>query len=126
MSIVMSESPGVVPMPKRIQLSRQKGWKMPPNTLKVDRSTRWGNPFSATLIATTFCNTVTGHFPAPIIYFNEPKGLGRCIDLYIAWLAAKCDTDPQFLMPLRGKNLGCWCKPGALCHADVLLRIANA
>ena len=26
---------------------------------------------------------------------------------------------------LRGKNLACWCKPGACCHADVLLEIAN-
>lgn len=33
-------------MPERIQLSRRKGWKMPPNTVKVDRSTPWGNPFA--------------------------------------------------------------------------------
>jgi hypothetical protein len=26
---------------------------------------------------------------------------------------------------LRGKNLACWCKPGAPCHADVLLELAN-
>ena len=26
---------------------------------------------------------------------------------------------------LAGKNLACWCKPGAPCHADVLLEIAN-
>ena len=31
--------------PQRIQLSRRAGWKMPPNTVKVDRSTKWGNPF---------------------------------------------------------------------------------
>ena len=31
--------------PKRIQLSRAKGWRMPANTVKVDRSTKWGNPF---------------------------------------------------------------------------------
>jgi Domain of unknown function (DUF4326) len=27
---------------------------------------------------------------------------------------------------LRGKNLACWCKLGNPCHADVLLRWANA
>src|SRR5690606_13010392 len=32
-------------LPTRIQLSRRKGWRMPPDTVKVDRSTRWGNPF---------------------------------------------------------------------------------
>lgn len=33
--------------PIRIQLSRAKGWRMPSNTMKVDRSTVWGNPFRA-------------------------------------------------------------------------------
>ena len=28
--------------PVRIQLKRAKGYRMPANTLKVDRSTRWG------------------------------------------------------------------------------------
>lgn len=36
--------PGPHP-PRRVQLSRGKGWRMPPNTVKVDRATRWGNPF---------------------------------------------------------------------------------
>jgi hypothetical protein len=31
--------------PLRIRLERTKGWRMPPNTRKVDRSTRFGNPF---------------------------------------------------------------------------------
>lgn len=26
---------------------------------------------------------------------------------------------------LRGSNLACWCKLGAPCHADILLKIAN-
>lgn len=112
--------------PVRIQLSRAKGYKMPPNTLKVDRSTRWGNPFNSSQLATTFKNVVPGEtFPAPVIYFNCPPSLERCIDLYIAVLASKCKDNPEFLTPLRGKNLACWCKPDALCHADVLLRIAN-
>lgn len=32
-------------MPKRIQLSHQKGWRMPPGAKKVDRTSQWGNPF---------------------------------------------------------------------------------
>jgi hypothetical protein len=31
--------------PKRIQLRRTKGWRMPEGAVKVDRTTRWGNPF---------------------------------------------------------------------------------
>ena len=30
--------------PVRIQRRRAKGWKMPANTAKVDRTTKWGNP----------------------------------------------------------------------------------
>ncbi|SEG58825.1 DUF4326 domain-containing protein [Bosea lathyri] len=26
---------------------------------------------------------------------------------------------------LRGRNLACWCRPGAPCHADVLVELAN-
>lgn len=39
----------------------------------------------------------------------------------------KCYTlpPPPSLEPLRGKNLACWCKPDARCHADVLLELAN-
>jgi hypothetical protein len=29
--------------PQRIQLKRTKGWRMPANTVKVDRTTRWAN-----------------------------------------------------------------------------------
>ena len=32
---------------------------------------------------------------------------------------------PDWLEPLRGKDLVCWCAPEA-CHADVLLKLANA
>ena len=32
---------------------------------------------------------------------------------------------PDWLEPLRGKDLVCWCFPKA-CHADVLLKLANA
>lgn len=108
-------------MPERIVLSRKKGWRMPPNTKKVDRSTRWGNPFNATQVAHTFYHTI----PMPIVYFNAPPGLDRCIDLYIAYLFGVLKHQPDFLEPLRGKDLACWCKAGAPCHADILLRLAN-
>jgi Domain of unknown function (DUF4326) len=31
--------------PRRIQLHRTEGWRMPVRTIKVDRSTKWGNAF---------------------------------------------------------------------------------
>lgn len=35
----------VAESPVRVQLSRAKGWRMPPNTVKVARPCRWGNPW---------------------------------------------------------------------------------
>jgi hypothetical protein len=104
-------------MPERIQLKRTKGWRMPENTVKVDRTTRYGNPFKVTedrseaeaAMAFQIWLTVEGcHAGIP-----ERKA---------ALLAALPD--------LRGKNLACWCKlpaPGQpdICHAAVLLKIAN-
>ena len=111
-------------MPERIQLKRTKGWRMPENTLKVDRSTRWGNPF-----------TPDGYWDAGYSGSRE-VALKHCVEAFKAWVSGGWHwafTD-SFLIknprpdvtPLRGKNLACWCKPGEPCHADVLLSLANA
>lgn len=95
-------------MAERVQLSRKKGWRMPANTVKVDRSTVWGNP-----------------------YQGGKDGDGNrayLVELFREYLsrpeqAAYIETAR---LNLRGKNLACWCPPGEPCHADVLLEIANA
>jgi hypothetical protein len=33
---------------------------------------------------------------------------------------------PERLALLRGRDLMCWCKLGEVCHADVLLELANS
>lgn len=107
--------------PTRVTLSRAKGWRMPPDTVKVDRSTRWGNPFivgthgTAEACVARFRDLLTGlirMYPVPC-----PP--------YLAQANAR-DTILGSLDALRGKSLACWCKPGAPCHADVLLELANA
>ena len=100
-------------MPVRVRLERTKGWRMPPNTVKVDRTTRWGNPFPIQdegplgRIAPD-AEGATGFFRAML---RDPE----------LRAAAGYPTD---LSPLRGKNLACWCS-GPHCHADVLLEMAN-
>ncbi len=65
----------------------------------------------------------------PSIWGN-PFVIGRdgdredVITKYRAWLL----TQPQLLAKLprlRGKILGCWCRP-KLCHGDVIAELANA
>ncbi len=39
--------------------------------------------------------------------------------------AGKAPSLEEVRIALRGRNLACWCKIGAPCHADVLLELAN-
>lgn len=42
---------------------------------------------------------------------------------YTEW---RISLDPDWLAPLRGRDLACWCPVDAKwCHADVLLELAN-
>ena len=101
--------------PHRVQLRRTKGWRMPPNTMKVDRGTRYGNPFRVGEAGITdVC--------ASIERFERALRSGELM---------RGDPDSPFAperlrAALRGKNLACWCPLDGPCHADALLRIANA
>lgn len=91
---------------------------MPPNTVCVDRSTKWGNPF------------VVG----------RDGTRKRCVELFEALCCGLICVSgkPSYreqrnylhmacanIGELRGKNLACWCPLDAPCHADVLIRAAN-
>lgn len=113
--------------PKRIQLKRTKGWRMPRNTVKVDRSTRWGNPFyvapegisQAPYYACHNVREAVGLFRE---HLNCIKKKGYLLtNPKRGWEITVADIRRE----LRGKNLACWCKPGQPCHVDVLLQIAN-
>jgi hypothetical protein len=47
------------------------------------------------------------------------------IEVYRDTIVRQLQRDPNFLVPLRGKNLACWCPLDQPCHADVLLDLAN-
>lgn len=86
--------------PVRIQLSRRKGWRMPPDTVSVARPSTYGN----------YAGPTRADFERDI--------------------AEMSNADRAFFMDrvaeLRGKNLACWCPLDAPCHADVLLELANS
>lgn len=108
-------------MPERVQLSRQKGWRMPANTVKVDRSHKlFGNPYvhdDPAIAVRAYRDLLAGDFSQVEGLHLAPgqRGFGK---ERVTRILAEVKT-------LRGKNLACWCKPGAPCHADVLLEIAN-
>lgn len=103
-------------IPKRIQLKRTKGWRMPRNTVKVDRTTIWGNPWKVTTRRTAEEAVLAFH----LALFMELRDA-----TLLPKFSKRVKSIAQRVYELRGKNLACWCKPGEPCHADVLLSISN-
>ena len=74
----------------------------PPDAVLVDRTTDWGNPF---IIGKHGDRTMV----LKMFEYYAHKRLAR---------------EPDWLDPLIGKDLLCWCAPED-CHADVLIRMAH-
>lgn len=107
--------------PIRVQLRRTKGWKMPPNTVKVDRSTRWGNPWSVGDYGIRDADEAVRMFRSAVLGFTSNGSYCQPHahpDSYIGRIIADVRL-------LRGKNLACWCPLDKPCHADALLAMAN-
>ncbi len=108
-------------LPIRVQLSRKKGWKMPIGTVSVARPAPWGNPWkvgldgNVTHCVDEFRRLLTGE---PVKAWPlDPKQ---------APLAMRFGDVDYMRQILRGKNLACWCALSHMCHADVLLELANS
>ncbi len=91
-------------MPQRIQRSRKRGWRKPPNTECISRPSKFGNPFAI-----------------------DEYGRERAIKMFEDWILApeQASLLDEARRTLRGKNLCCWCRLGLACHADVLLELVN-
>jgi len=101
--------------PKRVQLSRRKGWKMPPNTVSVARPTRWGNPFRVGVHGDAA--ECVRKFEAHLLPYRH----GGSMDSFLL-----SDANMRAVQnDLRGLDLACWCKLDEPCHADLLLKVAN-
>jgi hypothetical protein len=118
-------------MPERIQRKRTRGWRLPPGAVCVDRTTRWGNPW-----------TVAGAIEAGFAD-NPADARALCVAQHRAWLnegpdvvwSGKRQFDRRIVLAeislLRGRDLACPCplpEPGQpdLCHAATLVALANA
>ncbi|MCW2763405.1 MAG: hypothetical protein JWR85_3606 [Marmoricola sp.] len=80
---------------------------MPENTVSVARPGKFGNPF------------IIGDFGIP----DAASAVQRFREW---WQGRVVGPDLPSIESLRGKNLACWCKIDAPCHASVLLDLANS
>jgi hypothetical protein len=101
---------------------------MPENSVKVDRSTKWGNPF------------VPGR-PIPFIPTRKVEDNRHAASLYAGSAPENAALVAAAQRELAGLDLGCWCglcdlhaegKPFGedcpycdKCHADTLGQLAN-
>ncbi|MDH6284026.1 DUF4326 domain-containing protein [Prescottella agglutinans] len=121
--------------PRRLQREGTKGWRRPPGSIIVDRTTRWGNPFMVGLSVPGFRRRRRQLFVV--------RDAGHAVELYEEWLAGvitlpdvprwtRPPADLQIRKQLAGADLICWCPltddggQPTPCHADVLLSIANS
>ena len=104
--------------PHRVQLRRTKGWRMPENTVKVDRTTKWGNPHRVGETSLLECRTAEEAVARLRLGFEDIAKHG--------WTDSPVGRMQRDLHELRGKSLACWCRLDQPCHADVLLELANA
>jgi hypothetical protein len=85
--------------PRRIQLGRTPGWRMPPDTVKVDRTGWFGNPYR----------------------IDEQGTRAERVEMFRAVLTGEREPDKVFNLKRRdvirgalhwrltGQNLACWC-----------------
>jgi hypothetical protein len=92
----------LTPSPQRHQRQRTKGWRKPEGAVYVGRGTEWGNPHDW-----------------------QQHGRAKAVELFEQHQIGSATFRRAARAALAGKDLMCWCPPGAPCHADALLRIAN-
>ena len=91
---------------REIKVWNKRDKNCPKDAIYVGRPSKWGNHYK---IGGSGINAI------------DRKS---AVDSYRHWLECRLVIEPDFLTPLRGKDLVCWCAP-LPCHADVLLELAN-
>lgn len=132
-------------MPRRIQLSRRKGWRKPEGAIVVARPSKWGNPYRVGETQMRFprkdgveawehegrLHKRSGEQHAYVhgdgrVTMHEVRDatLAEVIALYRDQWLTLADLD-TLRAELGGHDLACWCPLDQPCHADVLLELAN-
>ncbi len=117
--------------PVRIQRKRVKGYNMQSESralnglpaVSVCRPGRWGNPYKVGALHPKHGKPMTASEAVSLFkegLFKYTHTSGSMHDLHIDLMVIR-----EIKRGLAGKNLACWCKLDAPCHADVLLEIAN-
>ena len=107
-------------MPKRIQLSRKRGWRKPEGAVVVSRPSKFGNPF----------RVIPKNATAVFAQAMRVTGFGcdshaEAVDKFREMLMRSPNLCSRIVTELAGKDLCCFCPLDRPCHADALLELSN-
>lgn len=108
--------------PRRIQLSRKKGFRLhdvSPNAVVVSRPTKWGNPWREG--STGWTVKPGGRYDREP---HPPLTRQQAVDVYRNAMTHDPAEIEYIRQELAGKDVACWCRLDQPCHGDVLLAIA--
>lgn len=103
----------------RVTKGHGRAVQLPPNTVRIDRQTRWGNPYIIGARVIYWKPAFPGDVGSTE-HFDEPLTREWSLSLYSFRLVGMLAVRPDWLEPLRGQNLACWCAPLA-CHGDIII-----
>nr|WP_276976466.1 DUF4326 domain-containing protein [Ferrimicrobium acidiphilum] len=99
--------------PFRVRMMRSKGFRLPPNTKKVDRTTKAGNPYK---LKDCICDLIKG---------KHGHSRSDSVKLFREYARKRLEKEPDWLEPWRRRNVACFCLVSEECHGDVVLDLAN-
>jgi len=96
--------------------------------VNVARPSKWGNPYKVGVPVQSQCGINTAILAGigrDEWTENRPTTNEMAVTLYRHALQQGRINRGHALTELRGRNLACWCKKNEMCHADILLSMAN-
>ena len=107
--------------PRRIRLSRAKGWRLPEGAFNCARPGPLGNPFKVGRDGTREeCVRLYRMMVEGLICLGRPAPTPEEQIAALKYLLAHREE-------LRGCDLACWCAlDGKPCHVDVILEVVNS
>lgn len=112
--------------PKRIQLQRSKGWRLPANTVKVDRTTAFGNPYRVGQPVDMKQARRWGWEISPAGRKIVCEDAAEAVHRFDHALMRDVAIHDHLRKKLGGRDLACWCDAGDPCHCVPLLFVANS
>jgi len=108
----------------RVQRSRNKKPGIPESAFYAGRPSKWGNPAKiGEWYKLPRQSKILGI--GSVFIADNLTAVAAFYEYCIAFYEQDQEEFMNWLLPLEGKNLCCWCSADMPCHADILLYLVN-